>query len=259
MRIALHAVGEAGRRAGRILLAERDLTALGLYRQEGGAEERRTIRVDSLEGFDVLVSDTPDPAPLAREAAAAGISAVFPAPFRVDRRLLSRFLDAGSTLLVGAGLSTGIAETLASHEMARTDAESEIAIAWTIPGRPLRRGAAVPFPDPVGARWASRVGRAPRRRPRGVTITRWAAPVRGTWAGALARVTGVRSGDRVERVVGVADQAAHLDAIALAAGAVVTAGSAFPPGLHRPPAAALAYLGAAMRIGLGVAAYEHPV
>jgi len=63
MRIALHAVGDAGQRAGRILLAERDLDALGLYGHSGGrVADRRTMAIRELEGFDVLVTDDVDAA-----------------------------------------------------------------------------------------------------------------------------------------------------------------------------------------------------
>jgi hypothetical protein len=55
--------------------------------------------------------------------------------------------------------------------------------------------------------------------------------------------------------VGVADQRDHLLGLALAAGAVAVAGGRVPPGVHRPAAAAAAYLQEALRMGLGVATY----
>ena len=78
MRIALHVVGEVGRRAGRILLAERALTALGLYGQEGGpTEERRTMAIKDLVGFDLLVTDAiEDASAFATRAADEGIPCV---------------------------------------------------------------------------------------------------------------------------------------------------------------------------------------
>ncbi|MCB2223387.1 MAG: hypothetical protein KQH83_04340 [Actinobacteria bacterium] len=257
MRIALHADGEVGRRTGRILLAEAGLTALGMYGQAKGAEDRRTTGIRTLAGYDPLATDAPDARSFALIAAEEGVSCVLAALPRVDRRLRNAFLDRGLTLLVGADLAGGIAETLAAHEMAVTEHDTEVTIAWTVPGRPVRRGEAIPFPDPVGPRWAARVGKAPRRRTRraSTVIRRFEAPVSGDWAGALARVRGERRGTRVEQVVGVADQAAHLGAIALAAGALAVAAGAYPPGVHAPAVNAGAYLDTALRIGLGVASH----
>jgi len=254
MRIALHAAGEVGRRAGRILLAERDLVALGMYGHTGGTEDRRTTAIKNLTGYDPLITDAHDALSFALIAAEEGMSCVVAAEPRVGRRLTRRFLDAGTTLLVGASLGGGIAETLAAHERARTDRDSSATIAWTTAGRPNRRGEAIPFPDPIGPRWGSRTGRRRRKTP-GVPVARLTAPVDGEWAGALVRVSGERDGVPVEQIVGVADHAGHLGAIALAAGAIAVAEGAYPPGVHRPAAASEAYLGAALRIGLGVASY----
>jgi hypothetical protein len=247
VRIALHATGEVGTRAGRILLAERSLTALGLYGQSGRTEDRRTMAIRSLEGFAVLVTDDPAPASLAAVAASSGISCVSVAEPR-GRSIGRRFHQAGVTLLAPTNLQS-IATTLAAHEMARNTDPAEVAIAWTEEGRPSRRGVAVPFPDPVGARWARR-RRQPRRRR---ASTRLVAPVPGPWAGALAQVS-TDSGE--ELTVGVADDGLHLAAIALAAGAITVAEGEFPPGIHRPSEQSAAYLAAALRVGLGVASYQ---
>ena len=71
------------------------------------------------------------------------------------------------------------------------------------------------------------------------------------WCGWQATATG----HPIEQVVGVADLAPHLGAIALAAGALAVAEGAYPPGIHRPAVNAAAYLGTALRIGLGVASH----
>lgn len=256
MRIALHAAGEIGRRAGRILLAEKDLVALGMYGHTGGTEDRRTMAIKSLAGYDPLITDAHDARSFALIAAEEGMSCVVAAEPRVDRRLARLFLDAGTTLLVGAALGGGIAETLAAHERARTDRDRAVTIAWTTEGRPHRRGEAIPFPDPIGPRWGSSTGRSRRRRKTpGVPVTRFTAPVDGQWAGAIVRVSGERDGIPVEQIVGVADHRGHLGAIALAAGAIAVAEGAYPPGVHRPAVASEAYLGAALRIGLGVASH----
>jgi len=256
MRIALHAEGEIGKLTGRILLAESRLVALGMYGQTRGAEDRRTTAIRSLTGYSPLVTDAPDARSFAIVAAEEGVSCVVTGQPRIDRRLARKFLEKGITLLVASDLSGGIAETLAAHEMASTDADTAVTVAWTTEGRPLRRGKAIPFPDPIGPRWAFRLGRARRfRKHPGTPISRYIAPVKGEWAGAMVQVAGERRGQVVEQVVGVADHAAHLNAIALTAGALAVAEGAYPPGVHRPAVAADAYLSVALRIGLGVASH----
>ena len=248
MRIALHSGGEAGKRAGLILLAERDLTALGLYGHQGRkGGDRRTIVIRTLDGYDPLVTDDADAASaLAGIAADDGISCVITAD-DVDPDIAQRFDAAGLTLLLGANLS-GIAESLAAHEVARTDRVTETTAAWTIPGKALRRGSAVAFPEPVGARWGT-------ERERRSGTSRIEVPLDGEWAGAAATVTGFTDDEPVQRVVGVADLATHLDGIALAAGALVVAERSIPSGVHRPGDHPEAYLAAALRVGLEVASY----
>jgi hypothetical protein len=248
MRIAVHAVGEAGRRAALILLAERDLVALGLYGHQGRVADRRTIAIRELTGFDPLVTDDRDAASgLAGIAADDGISCVVTAD-EVDRDVAERFSAGEQILLLGANLA-GIAESLAAHEVARTDVVTETSAAWTTSGKPLRRGQAVAFPDPVGARWGEVVSGDHR-------TAHVRVPIQGEWAGAAATIVGEVDGERVQRVVGVADLGPHLSGIALAAGALVVAEKSIPPGVHHPGDHAEAYLSAALRVGLEVAAYS---
>lgn len=243
MRIALHAAGEVGTRTGLILLAERSLSALGIYGGGSLASDRRALRIAELAGFDLLVTDDPNPAPLAAIAVEDGLSSVIAG--EVPAAIAERFATAGRTLLTGANLH-GLAMTLAAHEVAGMEGPVRSSVAWTTPGKTLRRGLAVGFPDPVGARWGRSV-------PGGIEV-----PVGGSWAAAAVTVTGRFGGKTVERLVGVADQRDHLEAIALAAGAVAVASGAFTPGGHTPSEAATAYLGAAMGMGLGVAVHQEP-
>ena len=74
------------------------------------------------------------------------------------------------------------------------------------------------------------------------TTTRVAVPLEGPWAGALARTTSGTRRKRAERLVAVADDRRHLEAIALAAGALLLARGEAPPGACRPGAVAAAYL-----------------
>lgn len=245
MRIALNAIGEVGVRTGRILTAERDLIALGLYGDTASlGQDRRTITISSLEGFDLLVTDDVDEgSALARLAVADGLSCALPGEAPDDVRDL--FEQSESSVLITHCSIEGLAETLAAHEAARADDIAETVIAWTEEGKPLRNGEAVGFPDPVGARWGK------RRRSAGTT-TRIAVPVDSDWAGATATV--VTKSGREKRIVGVADEVKHLEALSLAAGAVAAVRTDLT-GVITPDDIAEDYLATALSMGLGVAAY----
>jgi hypothetical protein len=250
MRIAIDHDSEVGVRAGRILLGEGGLEALGVVGKRPGKGDDRLVRVDDLADFDVVVTDAAeDLSPLIEAALEARIGCVLWADAEeVAAEYSDQFLTSLQTLLVGANLGSGIAPSLASHERARSTEVLDVTLAWTEPGKPLRRGTAMPFPDPVGPRWAS------ERAHHGDERT-FVAPVSGEWAGAMARVTG-SSGDGVHtRLVGVADLAVHLEALALAAGALAVAQGAYAPGAQRPAAASEAFLARALAAGLAVAAY----
>ena len=247
MRIALNAIGEVGVRTGRILTAERDLVALGLYGDSTSiGQDRRTIAISSLDGFDLLVTDDLEGgSAVAALAADDGISCAIPGDANSD--VIDRFERSGSSVLITHCSLEGLAETLAAHESARADDPAETVIAWTEEGKPLRKGEAVAFPEPVGARWGK------RRRSAGTT-TRIAVPVDGEWAGATATVVGRTDTGQETRIVGVADEIRHLEALALAAGAVAAVRTDLT-GVITPKDVAEEYLAAALRMGLGVAAY----
>lgn len=249
MRIAIHHVDDVGLRAGRILLGERVLESLGIVgRRPSLRTDQRLELAGDLAGYDVLASDqTDEPARQARTALEAGISCVVWADEDGDlRELGDAFAARGRTLLVGANLASGLAPCLAAHESARNAEVLEVRCAWTEPGRPLRRGEAIPFPDPVGARWAKR-----RSGPDGTQ--RYVAPIEGEWAAAMARVTVATGLGVVSRIVGVADLAPHLEALSLAAGALAI--DEYPYGLVAAADRAEAYLTHALQAGLDVAAY----
>lgn len=250
MRIAIHQVDDVGLRAGRILLGERRLDSLGIVgRRPSTVTDERLEPVLDLGAYDVLVSDdVVAPADQAREALEAGISCVLWADTDDELAELGEAFGAAQrTLLTGANLAAGLAPCLAAHEQARASEILDVAIAWTEPGRALRRGEAIPFPDPVGARWA-------RQRSAEGHARYFVAPLDGEWAAAMARVTtGTRDGV-LARVVGVADFAPHLEALALAAGAMTIGEYGY--GLVTPESRAEEYLAAALDAGLDVAAYS---
>jgi hypothetical protein len=253
MRLALHPTGEVGHRAGHILLAEAGLEALGIYgHRNPGTEDRRCTAVTELTGFTVLASDDATaPLDLAGIAAEDGLSCVLAADVDPDPALAAHFAERGRTLLVAASLP-GLAEALARHEAARSEGSPEVAFAWTRPGRAVRHGEAIPFPDPVGARWGTRL---PQRASDPPLTTRIEVPMEGPWAGALARLVRREGGPVRERIVGVADHRGHLQALALAAGALTVAETGFSPGAHRPSQAADAYVAQLLRLGLEMASF----
>ena len=249
MRLALHPTGETGHRAGRILLAEPGLEALGIYgHRSPAAEERRATAITTLAGFSVLASDDAvAPLDLAAIAVEDGLSCVLAADVAPGPELAARFAARGLSLLVGASLP-GLAEALAHR--AEAGGPGALLLAWTRPGRPGPREVAVPFPAPLGACWGSRLPPRPGDRPDDARVE---VPREGPWAGALARVTSGKGRRREERLVAVADDRLHLEAIALAAGALLLAGGGVPPGAGRPRAVGAGYLAACLGVGLEVA------
>lgn len=241
MRIAIDTSTEVGRRAARILLAERDVEQIGIIDgPSAGTDGRVTPAGADLGLYDVVVTGDPSPDALVARAAAAGVAIAL----WIDEP--ENGLENGaSTALWGANLASGIATCLVAHEAAVVTDYEELSVAWTEPGRALRRGVPVPFPRPVGPTWAT-----VRREDQG--LTELAAPVEGEWAGALAKVTGPGG----TNVVGVADLAVHLEALSLAAGAACTGRGTFDGGRHRPGDSAERYLLTAMEMGLDVAAYR---
>lgn len=253
MRLALHSTGEVGRRAGRILLAEADLAALGIYgRRSPATEDRRTTAITALTGFSVLATDDATaPLDLAGIAVADGLSCVIGADVEPPPVLAARFAAAGLSLLVAASLP-GLAEAFACYE-APGSPPGEVLLAWTRQGKPGRgrRGRlAVPFPDPVGARWGTRL---PPRPGEASTTIRAETILPGPWGAALARVTTPQGRTATARLVATADDSRHLEAIALAAGALLAARGGAPPGASRPGAAASAYLHTCFALGLAAA------
>jgi len=218
VRIAIHQSGPIGGRAASVLLAERHLDLLGLLDQDPGTDPR-VVRVEDLSEWDVLVSDTNRPAAILDRAVAANIPLV-----------LSAELDEGVSIPLFAGASLIAIARCLEHE---SDIDAAF-IATTRPGTPLRKGTLVVFPPPIGPLKAL-------RRPDGLFV----APTDADWGGLIIH------SDR--RSIGVADHAAFLAGIALAAAAIVMATSELPIGAVRVEDVAGPYLDAAERAGLEIA------
>lgn len=247
MRIAVHHTSEVGVRAGRIVLGERELIELGVVDQASRTKDRKIRRADDLAGYDVVMTDDRRPGPIVERALRAGISCVL---WDDGEAILAEYGDdfaaAERTLLVGANLAAGLAPSLAVHESLGGEVILEVTIAWTEPGKALRRGEPLAFPNPVGGKWG--VEREPR-----AGFRAFAAPTGSEWAGAMAKVTLATPDGVATRIVGVADLAAHLEALALAAGAVTI--GAYASGGQNPAAAADRYLDAMIAAGLDVASH----
>ncbi len=249
MRLALHQATEVGTRAGRILLAERDLSALGLVGKEPTERDSRLEKVEVLATYDALLTDAADPGDDIEMALTAGVSCVvWVDADEAHDEYSEAFSDAGLRLVTGCNLAAGIAPALTAHEVAAADTVLEVTTAWTEPGTPRRRGEAVAFPEPVGSRWAEpREARFADRA--------FAARVGGEWAAAMAKVTGASPAGVITRIVGVSDLASHLEALAFAAAAVLV--SSYPEGASHPVDLADEYLSRALDMGLDVAAHTH--
>lgn len=237
MRIALDHTSEIGIRAGRLLLGEPSLDELGIVRRDVKDRDTRLVRVDRVTEFDAVVTDDPQSTILA-EAFGAGVPCVLWADDASAVR-------AGTVpVLAGSNLVTGIGRSLAKREAGLAGPSAEVLLAWTEPGKPLRSGEAITFPDPVGARWGARR----RMTNRSLEV---AAPVPDEWAGVVVRTTT----NAAVRTLGIADLATHLEAIALASGAVIAASGFLSSEPQRPEAIAEDYLLAALRIGLDIASF----
>jgi hypothetical protein len=238
MNIALDHTSEIGIRAGRLLLGEPDLDRLGVVRRDVKDRDTRLMRVDRVSGFDAFVTDDPESTILA-EAVDAGVPGVLWADEDVSS------VPSGTVpVLAGANLVTGIGRSLAKREAGVAGPAAAVLFAWTEPGKPRRSGEPVTFPDPVGARWGTRRRMTNR-------LTEVAAPVPDEWAGVVVKTTSATE----TRTLGIADLAVHLEAIALASGAVIAASGLVPSGTHYPEEFADDYLLAALRIGLDVASF----
>jgi hypothetical protein len=246
VRIALHQTGEVGARAGTVILAERELNELGLIDSRSNSSDPRVRPVTELADYDLVVTDSETPGGIIEQALDREIDCVVWVDFD-SPTYDAAFRNITRTLVVGANLANGITPSLAVHEVASGGEVFDVVTAWTEPGKPLRRGEGVQFPEPVGSRWARPSSRA---RPNALV-----APVDGEWAAGLARVTSAGTSGVSTRIVGVADGAVHLESLALASAALAVAASSYPPGLHHTDAAAERFLAKALAAGLDVAAY----
>jgi hypothetical protein len=251
MRIAFEATDKIGSRAVRVLLAERSVEAIGLIGRRSTSGDPRVSTITNLAGWDVVASDDLEHLERRyRQASDHGIPFVVP----TSEAVLSSEPDI--PVVVGANPRFGLAAGLAAHECSRHDTPMEAVVGWTEPGRPLRRGDPLAFPQPVGNLWAE-PGEVlwPGAPPATQFLV---APVEGPWMGLTARVTAATPEGVEVRTLGVADDGAFLAGIALAAAVLAAGSGAYPVGINYPTAAFREYVDGAVRAGLEVATFvEH--
>jgi hypothetical protein len=198
MRIALDGTDDVAARTARVLFAEKSVTHIGFMQPGMALLGSRTSRAEDLDTYDVIVSTGETFATdLIAQASVRGVPLVL---WR-DEPQLHR---GASTVPVVASANMGstLAPSLVHHPSAAITKSDTVTIAWTEPGKPYRKGEAITFPDPVGPVWA-------RERTPGHLVARTSE----RWSGALVKVHGPGG----ERMVGVSDHGAHLEALTLAA------------------------------------------
>ncbi|MCZ7534339.1 MAG: hypothetical protein M5U23_13255 [Acidimicrobiia bacterium] len=202
VKVAVDTGTEVGNRAVRVLLGERSVDYIGVL--AGGVPDRkRSGPVNDLDGYDVLMSDgTSDIHGLIGKAAVAGI----PLVYWLD---LDDHLDSPGHIPVihGANVAAALTAALAVHPVATSHQGDEVRIGWTEPGKSLKRGQPMPFPDPIGNTWTKRRGK------RRSGADEFVGFRNDEWGGAVVDVEGPAG----RRIVGVADHAGYIEAITLAA------------------------------------------
>jgi hypothetical protein len=237
MRIAIDGTDEIAARTARVLFAERGVSHIGFMQSGMPRLGKRTTEAEALETYDVIVSTGETAATdLIARASVLGISLVL----WHDEPGLHRG-PATTPVVVSANLAAALAPSLVHHPSAALTSSDTVTIAWTEPGKPLRKGKAVTFPDPVGPLWAT-------ERRNGFLVARTA----DDWSGAVVMVRGPGA----ERIVGVSDLGSHLEALTLASVAILTAGGTYGPAIGDASGHGRELLSAAMEMELDVAVWR---
>lgn len=243
-RVALQLSGILARRVPRVLLAEPDVE-IGFL--QGDARSERAESISSVSGWSALgvssVSETSEH--YVEEALATGV------PVVVGSDLPFGYPVGDATVVIGATEGFGLAAALAMAMADRGSRPLETRLAWTVPGRALGAGTPVTFPEPIGALWAGR-DESPLDWPR---ITCLAAPDHSPWLGVAVNLRLQGPDGTVERIWGVADDAAFLRAISMSSALLAAARGAYPAGVNSPGDPQGVYLRLARAAGLELAAF----
>ena len=214
MRIALAPSGPTGLRAGRVLLADRRVTAVGAFGTEVHSQDSRVQSIDSLDGWDMVVSDAAPDDERISAAITAGILLATPhtAPELSEIR-------ENSPILTGASPASGLPAALAISAMSRLDRVENVSAAVTVPARRVPHQNAVSYPDPIGPLWSEST---PAPSPTLRDLLFYHSPYDGPLAGITARAEGEVAGAPKIISYGIVDDPLFLGAIALAAAALMT-------------------------------------
>ena len=237
MRFALDSGSEIGQRTAWILLGDDRCEQLVMLNPGWKPADPRAIRDRDVTGVDVVISDGTTPlTSLIGRASVAGVPLVV-----WPETPASELGPASIPVIVGANVGTALADALLTHPASMPSSDDIVKVAWTEPGTPHRGGEPMAFPEPVGMAWTD-------ERSSG----RFVAYRDDEWAGA----TTVVEGPSGRRIVGVADQGMHLEALTLAAVGIVAAGGAFVPGIQQPTDSLPDILAEARNMELDVAVWR---
>lgn len=237
MRIALDTGTDVGQRTARIFLGDPRCDRLVLINSGWVPRDSRVIQARDFSGVDVVVSDGTTPlASLIGRSSVAGAPLVFWSDVPT-----SELGTAAIPVIVGANVGSTLADALLTHPSSQPVRGDTVKVAWTEPGSPHRKGTPIAFPDPVGLAWSQERGK-----------NRFVACRDDEWAGA----TTIVDGGSGQRIVGVADLGAHLEALTLAAVAFTAAAGSFEPGVQSTAAAWEVILTEARNLELDIAVWR---
>jgi len=248
MRIALAPSGPTGLRAGRVLLADRRVTAVGAFGTEVGFQDSRVRSIESLDGWDVLVSDAAPDDERIREAVGAGTLLVTTHTATELSGIRER-----SPMLTGASPASGLPVALVISAMSRLDRVENVSAAVTVPARRVPHQNAMSYPDPIGPLWSES---APSPSPTVRDLLFYHSPYDGSLAGVTARAEGEVAGALKILSYGIVDDSLFLGAIALAAAALMILDGSPPDGCIGVETEAHRYLEACTAAGMGVASFS---
>jgi hypothetical protein len=237
VKVALDSGSEIGQRTAWILLGDARCSRLVMLNKGWIPSDARVAQSKDVTDASVVISDGTTPlSSLIGRTSVAGVPLVVWSDVAA-----SEFGPAAVPVVVGANVGTTLVDALLTHPASMPTANDSVKVAWTEPGHSHRGGTSMAFPEPVGMAWADE--RSPGR---------FVAYRDDEWAGA----TTIVEGEQGQRVVGVADNGAHIEALTLAAVGFVAAEGFFAPGIQRPTAALPQILAEARNLELEVAVWR---
>ena len=247
LRLALAPHGPIGLRAGRAVLADRRLTALGVLGSDAHSRDPRVQTINSLEGWNAVLTDADSSDERILEAIRLQVPVITSQP-------LIDFGDSGATATIAAaGGTSGIPAALAIVLMENFDTVRSIKAAITVDQRKVRRDQSALFPDPIGALWCE-TAPSPVNSPSGLIFSH--APYDGSLRGISVQAEGTIDGRGSMATSGIVEDPLFLDAVALAGAAIMLLDGDAPHERFEVQRHAADYLAACRAVGLGVASFR---